>query len=76
MCSHSLFLLCFTAVQNKLDVLYLFGKNYSKCPNRNSNTDIILDCSLGQDWNHNSSIGNATDGLLVINPTVAPCVVC
>ena len=72
-----LILLCFIAVQNTLDVLYYFGKNYSRCPDRNSNTDIVLNCSPGQDWNYNGSIANATDRLLVVEPIpLAPCLVC
>ena len=71
-----LILLCLPAVQNTLSVLYYFGKNYSRCPDRNSNTDIILQCSPGQDWNYNSSTANATDRLLAIGPTVASCLVC
>lgn len=68
--------LCFTAVINTLDVVYRFGKNYSKCQERNSNTDIILNCSPGQDWNYNGSTGNATDRLIVVEPLPLPCEVC
>ena len=71
-----LILLCFTAVLNTLDVVYLFGKNYSKCLQMNSNANIILNCSAGQDWNYTGSTGNATERLIVVEPLPAPCEVC
>ena len=61
---------------NKLDVVYHFGKNYSKCLEGNSNTDIILSCSAGQDWNYTGSTGNATERLTVVEPLPLPCEVC